>query len=177
MFYPVKNTEIRLMTRQGVIAVYLNKRAMLDDLGWYWIATELGTDFATRKPAVSWACRSLERPRYSYVAEDPTGRRLSLDDFADEREAKQQERLRTYDLAKATWNGKGPVPGVARRHGSYGSCYRKPKTMKTRRWAFDLDDEPKIRASQNARNQPNAWDDNPRSDLGNKNWKHYRKHQ
>lgn len=73
------------------------------------------------------------------------------------------------------------VPGSKRsyRHG-YG--FRHPRTTYERRWADAWTDEeespaPKIRARRNFRNLPSSWDDIPRRDWDNNNWKRFRRHQ
>jgi hypothetical protein len=69
---------------------------------------------------------------------------------------------------------------------SWTPWFKRPKTLGARRDAQDhhfadlIDDGyevPKVRAKQNAKNLPNAWDDWRRSDLKQRSWKHYRKTQ
>ena len=67
--------------------------------------------------------------------------------------------------------------GRKRSHYHY---YRRVRTTQERRWANAWDDEefaPKIRKCRNASNLPSYWDDQPRSNCDNHNWKRFRKHQ
>lgn len=63
---------------------------------------------------------------------------------------------------------------------SMGWWIRRPKTIQEARWVNAWDDEefaPRVRARRNAKNLPNAWDDEHRSDLAIRNWKQFRRTQ
>lgn len=66
----------------------------------------------------------------------------------------------------------------AKRRWRFSSYYKKPKTTAERRLNQHIDDdEPAARKARSGRNLPNAWDDEVKSRVGNRNWKRFRKTQ
>jgi hypothetical protein len=73
---------------------------------------------------------------------------------------RNQVAARRYGWQNETWNGNGPVPYIHKRRGGRHH-YRRMATQSDRRLNQVIRDEgePAIRASRNAFNLPNAWDD------------------
>ena len=70
------------------------------------------------------------------------------------------------------------TPGKSRWKFRY--FYRFPKTTQECRWAHAWDDEefaPRVRGKRTPANLPSAWEDRPRTNTSNHNWKKFRKHQ
>lgn len=141
---------------------YESRKHAVQALGLNWLRHNLVTEFWPADD--NW---SLNYANTQWICEEGD-RRLSLSDFADYSPNKRYART-------STWNGEGPVPGVSRpRNGNY---YRRMRTMGERRKAIPIDDEPGPRPSRRAKRLPNNWDDYPRMDLSNNNWKRFRKTQ
>lgn len=140
---------------------YESRKHAVKALGFNWLRYNLVNEFSTD---YSWM---PPRAEFEWICEEGD-RRLSLSDFA-------AYRTKTRYTRASTWNGEGPVPGVYRpRKGRY---YRRMQTMGERRKAIPIEDEPGPRPSRRANRLPNYWDDYPRSDLRNNNWKRFRKTQ
>jgi hypothetical protein len=87
--------------------------------------------------------------------------------------------IRHNELFSRKENYRTYLTGSKRFH-KHCKTYRHPRTTYERRWADAWTDEapaPKIRARRNHRNLPSTWDDIPRRDRYNNNWKRFRRHQ
>lgn len=75
------------------------------------------------------------------------------------------------------WYPNYPISGRKRKNGHY---FRRPHTTQERRWAHAWDDEedaPRVRGRRTNHMLPNTYDDVYRSDVDDRCWKRYRKHQ
>lgn len=106
-------------------------------------------------------------------------------DFKDLVLQERRNKRNEYNRSKKFWNGNGAVPGTGvgrRRAGWAKSIYKFPKTVSMMKEAFDVvDDEFEIQEPP-IRNKlkmviRDVWDELPRTDRKNNNWKRYRRNQ
>lgn len=70
-----------------------------------------------------------------------------------------------------------PIAGTGKR--TWGNYYRYPRTQRDRRLSQPVfeDDEPRIRGARRPCRIPSAWEDIPRRNWKDRNWKNYRRTQ
>lgn len=113
-----------------------------------------------------------------YIMRDDAGNVITFDDFSFIREKEARAFKRSCENRVIRRNT-GPIERTGRCHRR--KTYRHPKTLQERRNSQEDDEikeyNVKIRARRNAVNLPSYYDDIPRSDRVDRNWKHYRAKQ
>lgn len=123
----------------------------------------------------------------SYMLVNDFNQNFCIVDFKDllihERRNKKSNNY--YDRKKKFWNGNGSVPGTGiqnSRAGWMSRSYKSPKTVSALKDAIDIFDDEYEFQEPSVRNKMklvirDAWDELPRNDFKNNNWKRYRKNQ
>lgn len=175
---PPAPSRVTMFTRAGTVRSYPSLAAAVRELGWSWIQENVGAHFRVfdgfdyRYSEEGYKREPVYRYAYA-IFRDERGEAITAEDWWPHR---PRSAFYRYRGRLALWNGAGPVPGTGRHRG--GRYFRKIGTLAERRQAQMIDvDEPAPRAARNMRNIPNSWDDLPRGDFGNRNWKHYRRTQ
>ncbi len=164
-----------ILLRDGLPAVEFASReeafaAIRQDI----LRGRFGQAFAAPVYRTNWFGAAQIREAITYILIDVlTWRPLRMADFAAW--LPRREPWGTYRYR--FWNGAGPVPWTGRQHGHRGTTMRRPATQASRRMATAVDTHEIGARPVAGHNLPSDRDDFMRSDLGQKNWKRYRKTQ
>ncbi|GBG14242.1 alkaline phosphatase [Novimethylophilus kurashikiensis] len=175
---------VTLFAQGSGIWVYPSKAAALKELGFSWIARNVGPAFrvfshvsSLWNPELDLYAHQPVYRTYEYVMRDDAGKPVTAADFQHliiRRSKNSIWRFRARQLER--WNGQGSVPNIGRHRG--GHSYRAVQTTNERRHAFVLEDgDPGPRGSRNFKNLPNRYDDYCIAAREDRNWKRFRKTQ
>jgi len=186
----MKYETITLYNNKGkAVEEFASKDEAFEKLGYYFIAEEVGlyleSQIKTNYP-VSNVLKEFYRREVrtkvtthaKFLLKNDYGECLTLGNFQEQIKKRKKSFLvhhRSWRLEN--WNGVGPVPGI---HKSKNYNYfRHPKTLQALKACYVCkeDGEPPIRGRRRAKQIPTAYSDIGRSDIGNNNWKRYRKTQ
>lgn len=169
-----------LIERDGRVTRFESKTHILQDLGWGWIANNVGERFTPAEHGPRRTAESSCETR-DFILRTGSGVALTALDlpspYARWRRLLNSAVPRPFDWKASDYAGV-PVPGSAKRRGGSG-YYRRPATTGERRMNVNVapDEEPRARAARCAAQLPNSYDDIHRSDAGVQNWKRYRRTQ
>lgn len=174
---PPTEVAVSLFYREGPVRTFRSKADALLELGYNWIAHNVGPDFRRFAHVAHYVDMDGELEPvyrvYDYTMREVAGEALTARDFNELKTAyvsKHQRRL------FSAWNGEGPVPGTAKSSGRYRH-FRRVHTYGERRdaHAFTGEGEAAPRASRNANNIRTNYDDIARG--MSRSWKKHRTQQ
>jgi hypothetical protein len=183
-------TAVTLFKRNGDVVAFSSMQAAFRQLGFSWIAANVGPHFRTfshhvyvsldgrvvrnRKEIGGIAIQWPVYVEHDYVMRDDSGNPLTAESFAFLR-AKSSGSYTVRGFRY--WNGVGPVPFTGKQTGAH--YFRNIRYVNAKRVAqyFPEDGELAPRAARNARGEPDSWDDKPIAARSCRNWKRYRKIQ
>lgn len=182
-------TRVSLFFKDGRKCVYASKSKALKALGSRFISNHVGEnfrEFSHRAYFTSFldgndggaAKSDVVYKEHDCIMRDDDGKALTISDFHDIIRARRKSKYSHWNRYAGYCGDGSPVPGSGRSHSHRGTYYRRPSTTTERRLNQVIDiDEPRVRPSRNLRNLTNAWDDYPRKDRRNNNWKRFRDNQ
>lgn len=174
---------VTLFSSSGGVWPYKSKAHALRALGIAWIRTHVVADYRVfngfsysspffRGEVYSCAKEPLYRTG-NFILRDSQGAKLTAADF----EPMLPRRRSWYLRYLSDYPGYGPVPRTGRTRG--GHYFRHPHTANELRQSQVVEPgiEPRPRPSRYLRNLVDPWDDYPRSNRKDRNWKSFRKTQ
>jgi len=169
--------EIRLINRDGVVGVYPDYDAFLDSVSYWFVKEHIVTTL--KEWPVDWYLRWVfgKKPDF-YIVRDEFGSVFTSTEILEDKfdKNKKKSSLEQWFLKKHDFTyRKTPVPFTGKRKWRFSNSYKTPRHAQERKW--NMAHKGYVRGKRNSKYLPDPWDDYPRSDIYDKNWKRQRKTQ
>lgn len=172
-------SEIRIISNiDGVVGVYPNYEAFIEDANYMFVETHVVTTFK------DWPIRWFHLWKFNetyprFIVRDKFGSVFSSTEILHDIRNKNRNAskwtshfARRYDFV----HRETPVPYTGGKRGHFRSWYKTPKTTQEKRWSIAHREY--VRGKRSKSYLPDSWDDRPRSDIRiQKSWKRFRKTQ
>lgn len=173
---PQYKIEIRLISHDGVVEVYPDYETFINNIKYYFVEQHVVTTFK------DWPARWFDFWKFGkaykkYIVRDKFGSVFTPTEILrDIKVVNSTRNLHQWFLKKLDFtHRKTPVPFTGKRKWGFGNFYKTPRHAQERRW--NIAHKEYVRGKRHPGYLPNPWDDYPRSDVYDKNWKRQRKTQ
>jgi hypothetical protein len=174
---PQYKIEIRLIDQDGIVEVYPDYDMFLEHMDYWFVENHIVTTLKDWPPNWFLKWRLGEKPNL-YIVRDKFGSVFTSTEILEDlkKRNKKKSTLTLWFLKKHDFiYRKTPVPLTGKRRWRFSNFYKIPRHAQERRW--NIAHKEYVRGKRHPGYLPDPWDDYPRSDVYDKNWKRNRKTQ